>query len=302
MNSALTEKHEYRISHVTTYSYESPVRVCHNLVMLTPRGDWVVNPLSHRVMVKPHPLTIHRREDYFGNAVHAFSIEESHRQLVVSASGRVEVSYDPLPPSEQSPAWEQVRQAVSAQSDPRWLEACQFRFDSERIQASPELADYARSSFPASRPILQAALELTRRIYSDYTYDTTATNVHTPTMEAFNLRRGVCQDFAHVQIACLRSLGLCARYVSGYLRTHPPVGQPRLVGADQSHAWVSVYCGQQLGWVDLDPTNNQLCHIDHIPIAWGRDYNDVVPVRGVFLGGGQHSITVSVDVAPIPHD
>ncbi|MCA9157596.1 MAG: transglutaminase family protein, partial [Planctomycetales bacterium] len=128
-------------------------------------------------------------------------------------------------------------------------------------------------------------------------YDTTATNVNTPTKEAFELRRGVCQDFAHVQIACLRSMGLCARYVSGYLRTHPPAGQPNLVGADESHAWVSVYCGQQFGWVDLDPTNNKYCNIDHIPIAWGRDYSDVVPIRGVFLGGGKHLITVSVDVA-----
>lgn len=294
----MTDTHAYRISHVTTYSYESPVRVCHNLVMLTPRSDWVVIPHSHRVSVKPHPQRLHRREDYFGNTVHAFSIEESHRQLTVTASGRIEVAYDPLPPPQQSPAWEQVRDAVAAQVDLRWLEACQFRFNSERIQASPEMADYARQSFPAGQPILLAALELTQRIFRDYTYDTTATHVHTPTHEAFLLRRGVCQDFAHIQIACLRSLGLSARYVSGYLRTHPPAGQSRLVGADQSHAWVSVYCGQQLGWVDLDPTNNKLCHIDHIPIAWGRDYNDVVPIRGVFLGGGHHTISVSVDVAP----
>lgn len=295
----MTETHAYRISHTTTYTYDSPVRVCHNLVMLTPRSDWVVKPMGHRVHVKPHPQVIHRREDYFGNIVHAFSIEESHRQLIVTASGRVEVAYDPLPPLEESPAWEQVRDAVHQQTDLRWLEACQFRFNSERVQTGAELANYARRSFPTGRPILAAALELTQRIHEDFAYDTTATTVHTPTYEAFVLRRGVCQDFAHIQIACLRSLGLSSRYVSGYLRTLPPAGQPRLIGADQSHAWVSIYCGQQLGWVDLDPTNNRLCNIDHIPVAWGRDYTDVVPIRGVFLGGGQHTISVAVDVTPV---
>lgn len=295
----MSQSHTYRISHVTTYSYDSPVRVCHNLVMLTPRSDWVVKPLSHRVTVKPHPVVLNRREDYFGNTLHAFSIEENHRQLTVTASGRVEVNYDPLPPAERSPSWELVRDAVVSQSDPRWLEACQFRFNSQRIVIAAQFADYARASFGRNRPILEGALELTQRIHRDYAYDPTATHVHTPTEEAFELRRGVCQDFSHIQIACLRSLGLSARYVSGYLRTHPPAGQARLVGADQSHAWVSVYCGQQLGWVDLDPTNNQLCHIDHIPLAWGRDYNDVVPIRGVFLGGGRHTIHVSVDVAPV---
>lgn len=295
----MTDSIAYRISHTTTYSYESPVRVCHNLVMLTPRTDWVVRPISHRVTIKPHPQLINRREDYFGNAIHAFSIEESHRQLTVSAVGRVEVAYDNLDAANTTPAWQKVLDAVVTQTDPRWLEVCQFRFDSGRIQAGPDFAEYAKPSFPVGRPILEAAVELMQRVHADFKYDTTATHVHTTTHEAFELRRGVCQDFAHISIACLRSLGLSARYVSGYLRTHPLPGQPKLVGADQSHAWVSIYCGQQLGWVDLDPTNNQVCHLDHIPLAWGRDYNDVVPIRGVFLGGGQHQISVAVDVTPI---
>ncbi len=294
----MTERAAYRISHVTTYTYESPVRVCHNLVMLTPRSDWVARPNNHRVLIKPHPLVVNRREDYFGNTIHAFSIEESHRQLTVSATGRIEVEYEPLPVASTTPAWETVRDSVIAQTDLRWLEACQFRFPSGRIFVDDDLAAYARHSFPASRPILEAAHELTQRIFHDFTYDTTATTVHTPTKDAFKSRRGVCQDFAHIQIACLRSLGLCARYVSGYLRTLPAEGQTKLIGADQSHAWVSVYCGQQLGWVDLDPTNNQFCNVSHIPVAWGRDYNDVVPIRGVFLGGGKHQISVSVDVSP----
>lgn len=296
----MSDSQAYRISHVTTYTYDSPVRVCHNLLMLTPRSDGVASSHGHRVTVKPHPIVIHRRDDYFGNTVHAFSIEESHRQLVISASGRIEVCYGPAPLVDPDSAWEHVLDEVQAQTDPRWLEVCQFHFNSSRIKASPEFVDYARVSFPAGRPILEAVLELTQRIFEDYSYDTAATHVGTPTEEAFALKRGVCQDFAHIQIACLRSLGLSARYVSGYLRTHPLPGLPRLVGADQSHAWVSVYCGQQLGWVDVDPTNNKLCDADHIPIAWGRDYDDVVPIRGVFLGGGQHSISVSVDVNPLP--
>ncbi len=293
----MTEAVAYRISHVTTYTYSSPVRVCHNLVMLTPRSDFVVRPINHRVTIKPHPLMLNRREDYFGNTIHAFSIEESHRQLVVSATGRVEVEYEDLPPMDSSPTWEHVRDSVLLQTDPRWLEACQFRFNSDRIQALTEYAEYAKFSFKPARPILEAALDLTQRVFKDFKYDTTATDVHTPTKDSFELRRGVCQDFAHIQIACLRSIGLCARYVSGYLRTQPVLGQAKLVGSDQSHAWLSIYCGQQLGWVDLDPTNNKFCNIDHIPIAWGRDYNDVMPIRGVFLGGGKHQISVSVDVA-----
>jgi transglutaminase-like putative cysteine protease len=267
--------------------------------MLTPRGGWVVRPLTHRVTIKPHPQVLNHREDYFGNTIHAFSIEESHKQLVVTASGRVDVEYDDLPPPENTTPWETVRDNVLAQTDPRWLEVCQFRFNSGRIQATEDYAHYALPSFSSSRPILDAAFDLTQRIFRDFSYDPNATHVHTPTAEAFELRRGVCQDFAHIQISCLRSLGLCARYVSGYLKTHPKPGEKKLIGADQSHAWVSVYCGQQLGWVDLDPTNKAICNVDHIPIAWGRDYNDVIPIRGVFLGGGGHNIQVSVDVATV---
>ena len=265
--------------------------------MLSPRTDWVVRPTTHRLSIKPQPQLMNRREDYFGNQIHAFSIEESHKQLVVSATGRVDLELETLPPIERSLPWESVRDSVLQQTDPRWLDACQFRFDSPRIAASPSFAQYAQVSFPKGRPILEAAIDLMARIHSDFAYDTAATHVHTPTEEAFELRRGVCQDFAQVQIACLRSIGLSARYVSGYLRTLPPPGKPKLVGSDQSHAWVSVYCGPEFGWVDLDPTNSKLCDLDHITIAWGRDYSDVVPIRGVFLGGGQHRIHVSVDVA-----
>jgi transglutaminase-like putative cysteine protease len=286
----------YRVTHTTSYQYETPVRVCHNLVMLTPRNDWCVRAINHRVQIKPTPTVQHRREDYFGNSILAFSIEESHRQLIVTASGRVEVQYQPPPPPDTTPAWEMVRDSVLNKTDPRWLEACQFRFDSPRVKSAREYEQYAVKSFRPGRPILEGVIDLNQRIHRDFKYDPTATSVHTPTDEAYRLRRGVCQDFAHVQIACLRALGLSARYVSGYLRTHTPSGQPRLIGADQSHAWVSVYCGQRVGWIDVDPTNDKMSDLDHIPIAWGRDYGDVIPVRGVFLGGGQHQVLVAVDV------
>lgn len=289
----------YRISHVTTYTYETPVRVSHNLLMLTPRQDWVVRPVNHRVAIRPQPAMINRRDDYFGNSLHAFSIEESHRQLSVAASGRVIVAYEDLPPASQTPTWEAVRDAIHQQSDPRWLEACQFRFNSPRVRVVQEFGDYAEQSFRRERPVLEAAIELSERIHADFRYDAKATVVDTLPEEAFRMRGGVCQDFAHILIGCLRAIGLSSRYVSGYLRTTPIAGQPRLIGADQSHAWASVYCGQQLGWVDLDPTNRTLCNTDHIPIAWGRDYSDVVPIRGVFLGGGDHQITVAVDVTPV---
>jgi transglutaminase-like putative cysteine protease len=174
----------------------------------------------------------------------------------------------------------------------------QFCFPSPHVPLSATLGDYARTSFVADRPLVEAALDLTQRIHADFVYDATATTVSTPVEEVFQARRGVCQDLAHVEIACLRALGLSARYVSGYLRTYPPAGQPRLTGADASHAWLSVF-GGALGWIDIDPTNNSLPGDEHITVAWGRDYSDVSPVSGMFMGGGQHAMNVSVDVEPL---
>ena len=289
----------YRIVHSTTYTYEQPARACHNSVTLLPRSDGPTTPVNFRVQIRPQPESIWRREDFFGNSVHSFSLDASHRQLIVTASGRVRVAYPAAPDPQATPSWSQVRTEVQNQQDPNWFESCQYQFESPRIRMRPEFADYCAASFTAGRPVLASALELTHRIAADFEYDVHATEVHTPTDRAFSMRRGVCQDFAHVQIACLRSLGVPARYVSGYLRTVSQPGQPALLGADQSHAWVSVYCGRQVGWIDLDPTNNKICDNDHIPIAWGRDFGDVIPVRGVFLGGGEHAISVSVDVQPI---
>ncbi len=287
----------YRIHHNTTYNYSSPVRVCHNLVMLTPRSDGHAEVLGHRIQIRPTPPILSKRTDYFGNLVHAFSIEESHKQLTVNATARVRVDKRELVDIETP--WNFVRQQIVSQEDPHWLYVCRFAFNSPRIQMAPQYADYGAHSFTPQRSILEAARDLTSRIHRDFKYDTNSTTVQTPTAKVFSQRSGVCQDFSHVQVACLRSLGLCARYVSGYLRTNALPDKVRLIGADQSHAWVSLYCGQELGWVDLDPTNDCIVGTDHIPIAWGRDYTDVTPFRGVFLGGGDHRLDVSVDVCPI---
>lgn len=289
----------YRIVHTTGYTYGAPVSVCHNLVMLTPRSEPGVACRTHRLLIRPVPQFSARRQDAFGNLVHSFSIEESHRQLTVTATSRVEISPRALPAPETTPAWDDVRRTIRERVDLLWLDAAPFLFDSPRIRRGPEFAEYAAPSFPAGRPVLEALLDFVSRVHREFRYDKTATHVETLTEEAFRIRKGVCQDFAHVALAALRSLGLAARYVSGYLRTLPPPGRPRLVGADQSHAWLSVYCGETVGWVDVDPTNDCVCGTNHVPVARGRDYGDVVPIKGVFLGGGEHVLTVSVDVAPV---
>jgi transglutaminase-like putative cysteine protease len=234
--------------------------------------------------------------DCFGNHATYFTVEEPHDRLTVRASSRMEVLPTTPPDGAASLPWERAREFLQGDRSPRGLEACQFVFDSPYVMAAAELVRYAAPSFTPGRPLLEAALDLMHRIYADFLYDPTATTITTPLREVLDQRRGVCQDFAHLEIGCLRSLGLSARYVSGYLRTEPPPGQPRLVGVDASHAWLSVYC-PHIGWVGLDPTNDQVPSDKHILLAWGRDYDDVSPIKGVNLGGGRHSVTVGVDVA-----
>lgn len=288
----------YRITHTTTYQYSDPVPVCHNQIRLSPRDSRWTRCTSHRLTIRPTPATTHRRQDWFGNTVQAISIDAGHRRLSVTASSRVTASPPETPEPDATPAWEAIASGVRQQSITDWLSASEFVFDSPRVNSSVTFREFAAESFPADRPILAGALDLSSRIYKGFKYDTSATTVTTSPEEALRQKRGVCQDFAQVALAALRSLGLPARYVSGYLRTVPPPGKQRLVGADESHAWLSVWCGDA-GWIDLDPTNDCLCSADHIPIAWGRDYSDVAPISGVFLGGGQHSLDVSVDVEPI---
>lgn len=289
----------YNVRHTTLYSYTDPVPVCHNLVHLAPRDTAAQSCREHRLLVDPLPSIRTKRRDYFGNDVEFFSIQEAHESLSVTAMSLVDVASPVLKKGVKTPAWEDVAAGIPTNLTPQGLAVYYLTLPSPRIRASAALAEYALPSFPAHRPIFDAVLDLTARIHNDFTFDAKATTVHTPPEELLELRRGVCQDFAHLQIACLRSLGLAARYVSGYVATTPPPGMPRLAGADASHAWVSAFCGS-LGWVDFDPTNDAVVGDLHITIGWGRDYGDVGPIQGVFVGGGQHSMKVGVDVIPLP--
>ncbi len=291
----------YRVTHTTSYRYGKVVSLCHNLVHLTPRTYARQTCLLNRLQVTPAPKLCVEQADFFGNRATYFMVEEPHEHLTLTAVSETNVLPFTAPQASATPPWESVRGFLAEDHSPQGLEARQFVFDSRYVKASAELAAYATPSFPADRPVLEAARDLTRRIYQDFRYDPRATTVSTPLHEVLELRHGVCQDFAHLQIGCLRALGLSARYVSGYLRTYPPPGQERLVGADASHAWLSVYC-PGFGWVDLDPTNDLIPSDGHLVLAWGRDYDDVSPVKGVNLGGGRHSVAVGVDVAVISPD
>lgn len=287
----------YSIRHTTKYAYSDPVAVCHNLVRLAPRVTPLQRVHSYRLVVAPEPSDLVQRQDPFGNRIDYFSIQEAHHGLCLSAFSEVEVQPRPVDPPE-SQTTEQLLMALQRRDDQMAGEAYRFVFQSRYTPLLHRLKQYAETSFAPTRPVLEGARELTTRIYNDFEYNPRATTVATPLAEAFEKRAGVCQDFAHVQIACLRALGVPARYVSGYLRTIPPPGKERLVGSDASHAWLSVYCGPS-GWVDLDPTNDCIPSSDHITAAYGRDYADVCPIQGVFVGGGTHTLNVSVDVKPL---
>jgi transglutaminase-like putative cysteine protease len=283
----------YRVTHTTTYEYTEPVSLCQNVAHLTPRGGAGQTCLETSLTIHPVPAVVFERVDYFGNPSTFFAVQEPHRELTVTAVHRVEVVPQREPDPSQTPAWEQVRELLKVDRSREVLDASQFVCDSRYVRSTTRLAEYARSSFGEGRPILEAVLDLTARIHADFEYDPRSTTVATALSEVFAQRRGVCQDFAHLQIACLRALGLAARYISGYLSTEPPAGYVPLIGADATHAWLSVYCPGP-GWIDLDPTNNQVRGKGQILLAWGRDYDDVSPVKGVILGGGQHSVDVSV--------
>lgn len=287
----------YRVTHLTEYHYGAPVTLAHHLAHLSPRETEYQYFRQHELDIFPPPAVSHQRIDALGNRCALFIIQESHQQLRVRAQSEVEVlprsKFDPA----QTPAWESVVQGLPRDLSGEGLAIYQYIFDTALVKCSRDLEEYARISFPAGRSVAEAALDLTRRINEDFIFDPTATTVSTPLRTVLTSRRGVCQDFAHLQIGCLRSLGLAARYVSGYIETNPAPGQEKLHGADASHAWVSVYCPGP-GWIDLDPTNDLLVDDRHITVAWGRDYSDVTPLRGVILGGGQHTLRVGVAVMP----
>lgn len=287
----------YKIVHKTTYKYKSSVSFGDHVACLTPRNLPHHRCLRNEILISPE-ATCRKRRDYFGNQLCFFTVEEPHHDLVVEAHSEVNILPHSKASLDSSRPWEEVAHSVPSVRTAEGLDAYQFVFESPRIRPSQDFALYACVSFRPGRPFAEALLDLTARIHKDFKFDTKATSVRTPAEDVLRTRRGVCQDFAHLQIACLRSLRLPARYVSGYLRTFPLPGRPRLVGADVSHAWVSAYSAET-GWIDVDPTNNVVPSYNHVILGWGRDYSDVSPLRGLILGGRNHTLKVSVDVEPV---
>ncbi|HSI34041.1 MAG: transglutaminase domain-containing protein [Phycisphaerae bacterium] len=289
----------YRVIHRTEYRYGERVPAGHSLVHLRPRDTDRQFVHYARLGILPEPATTRLFTDFFGNRAAWFSQQEPHESLAIVATSEVDVA--PAVPPARGPAatpWDEVPGILDGRTDPVALDARQFLFASHYVPRRHEPAEYARPSFAPGRPLIEAVMDLTRRIHAEFAFDPSATTVGTPVLEVLKRRRGVCQDFAHLQVSCLRSLGLPARYVSGYLMTRPPPGKPRMVGSDVSHAWVGVYLPDH-GWIDFDPTNDVIASDEHITVGWARDYQDLAPVAGVITGGHQHTLKVSVDVEPL---
>lgn len=289
-----------RVIHDTRYDYLPPAKNAQHVAHLKPRDDPHQRLLSHQLSITPTPAQRHELVDVYGNIRCFFSLPGVHEQLHVVADSLVQT----LVPPEAPPGlpWEQVRERMRYRRGVDWDAATEFAFPSPYVPRHDDFLDYARPSFAADRPLMEVARDLMERIHHDFTYEAEATDVSTPAVQALGMRRGVCQDFAHIMIACLRGMGLPARYVSGYLLTEPPPGQPRLLGADASHAWVSVWSPTADGsgaWCDLDPTNNRAPGEDYVTLSIGRDYSDISPVRGVIHGGDRHTLHVGVTVAPV---
>jgi transglutaminase-like putative cysteine protease len=290
----------YSVVHETRYNYESTVSLSQQYLHLTPRSFAFQETESHQIWLDPGVNDSRDGVDYFGNCTRHVSITLPHDSLLVHAASTVALRARPgLSQVGGTLPWESVRDMMGKERSAATLEACRYLYASPHVTLFPALEAYARRSYTPGRPQLDAALDLTHRIFDDFEFDDKATNVSTPLEQVWRGRRGVCQDFAHLMIGCLRSIGLPARYMSGYILTHPPPGKPRLIGADASHAWVSVYC-PELGWVDVDPTNRCLVQHEHITLGWGRDFSDVTPMRGIVLGGGMQTLTVQVTVTPLP--
>ncbi len=289
----------YDITHLTRYHYGSTVVVNDCVLHLRPRDEAGQQVQKFRVETDPTPREWREHRDAFDNRVARMRIETPHREMSVKAMSRVEVLRAAPPLAAVTPPWETIA-AEAADSESLAPNSPAFAlYPSRLVSLFPTATGYARESFAAKRPIYEAAIELSKRINHDFAYDSKATDVRTSPAEAFSARRGVCQDFAHVMIAGLRGLALPALYVSGYIRTIPPPGKPRLAGADASHAWVAVWCGPLFGWLGLDPTNAIAEGDDHIVVARGRDYADVPPVDGLILSHGEHDLDVEVDVIPV---
>jgi transglutaminase-like putative cysteine protease len=299
---------KYHVLHETRYRYAVDVVHSHHLLHLVPRPAAFQQCLEHEITIDPPPQRRVAEVDVFGNPVLRIELAQPHRELSVTSKMQIEVHARPRVSVETTVAWEKVRDEFAYRG--AWpsrdqLAAARFRHESPHVRLKQSFTEYSRDCFPAGRPILACAEALSSKLHAEITYAPGETSIGTPSTEVLETRRGVCQDFAHIMIACLRSRGLPARYVSGYLRTNPsalgtPDG-PTLVGDGASHAWVSVW-SPPYGWIEFDPTNGCFAGTDHVAVAWGRDFGDVSPLRGVILGGADHQLTVTVLVEPVDED
>ncbi len=289
---------KFEISHRTTYAYRAPVAQSHHMVHLEPRKTPSQTVLHHSLLIEPAPVSQIAVTDVFGNAAALLRIEDEHTEFLVHARSTVATTAEPPPSLDGGTAWEDIVRSAAWQNVPIDTDVRHFVCKSRHAPASREIRDFALQSFPPRCPVLTGAFHLTRRIFEDFIFDPRATDVSTPIGRVLENKRGVCQDFAHLAIAALRSVGLPARYVSGYLMTRPPPGKAKLKGADASHAWLSVW-SPEAGWIDFDPTNGIIPTGEHITLAYGRDYEDISPVTGILLGGGDQTMTVAVDVEPV---
>jgi transglutaminase-like putative cysteine protease len=290
----------YAVRHVTVYRYGGDVAHSHHLLHLKPRDFEFQRCLAHALILDPPPTSQHADTDAFGNAIARLEYDRTHDRLSVSAEMQVEVLPRPHGALETSESWQVVRRRLNYDAKPMAaedLEACRFRMQSSYVRIKQSFEDYAADCLLPGRPIGAACAALMHKIHRDFDYVPGATTNRTSVAEVLETRRGVCQDFAHLMIGCLRAAGLAARYVSGYIRTVRPDGAA-LLGGDASHAWVSVYC-PPIGWIDFDPTNDCLIGADHVTLAWGRDFGDVSPLRGIIVGGGEHELEVDVCVRPL---
>lgn len=288
----------YRVRHVTAYDYARQVVSSQHVMRLRPRRTDNQVCISSEVAITPNPQRRAARDDYFGNRMEIVTIEQPHLELTIDAQSIVRVSHRPPRDLEVTVPWEAIGDSVSMGRSAAEIEAAQFLFDTALTRAETDLMAFSRGDFAPGRPVALAARDLMHRVRREIKYMPGVTDASTPVDKVFELKAGVCQDQTHVMLAVLRAHGVAARYVSGYLMTHPPVGRPKLQGADQSHAWVQVWC-PPIGWVDFDPTNGILPDDEHVTLAYGRDYSDISPISGMMLGGGEHDVTVSVDVAPM---
>jgi transglutaminase-like putative cysteine protease len=289
---------QYLLSHRTHYDYASSVDSAHHIAHLRARGFPGQKVHSISIATHPEPALAVQHVDHFGNHIDIYRIDKPHTRFDIEVRAAIEVRFPDPPPAAETPPWEEIRAALCNGGFPQSIEASEFVHDSPLLPFDPALRDYGAASFPAGRPILEAARELASRIKQDFEYHPGATDISTPLADVFAGKEGVCQDFAHVMIAALRAHGLAAGYVSGYIRTVHSEEEIALRGSDASHAWVAVWCGAGIGWVHLDPTNDLIAREDHVAVAWGRDFSDVSPLRGVILGGDTHSYGVAVTLVP----